>query len=390
MTSYAVAPALPDDRPAITEILYWAFTGSPADVAPHLDRMGLSSIRVIRDGDRAVGCLAIIWMGQWFGGVSIPMAGIAAVGVAPDARGQGAAGHLMREALAEARAKGFPLSALYPATQPVYRSVGYEQAGCRWELRLPTASIDVKDRALDLELILPEEHEAIAAVYAARARLTPGHLDRDATMWERIRKPKGEPPRGIKVTNSGRIEGYVYLNKQVGERNLATLTALDAVALTGKAARRLLTLFADHRSLAPGVILNLPPGDPMLALLREQSATARAPFLWMLRLLDVPAALSRRGYPPGITGELHLRVRDELFPDNAGDWLLEVADGRGQVRRGGRGSFQAHVRGLAALYSGFQSPPGAVALGLLDASEAEMRIAAALFAGPAPWMPDMF
>lgn len=390
MTSFEVVSAAPDDVPPLTDILHWAFTGSAADAAPFFDRVGLENIRVIREEGRPVGCLALIWMGQWFGGVSVGTAGVAAVAVAPDARGRGAATELMRATLAEARAKGFPLSTLYPATQPVYRAAGYEQAGSRWELKLPLASIDVKERHLDLELIRPEDHEAIAGVYAARARCLSGHLDRGGNAWARIRKPKGDPPRAIKVTNDGRIEGYVYLNKTVGERNMAVLSALDLVALTSGAARRLLTLFADHRSLASDVILNLPPWDPLLAQLREQTASARAPFLWMLRLSDVPAALSRRGYPPGVAGELHLRVTDELFADNAGDWILEVADGRGQIRRGGRGSFQAHVRGLAALYSGFQSPWEVQARGLLEAPEPELAAAAGLFAGPAPWMPDMF
>ena len=46
----------------------------------------------------------------------------------------------------------------------------------------------------------------------------------------------------------------------------------------------------------------------------------------MLRVVDVAAALSLRGYSPGVTGEVHFDVTaDEVLPENAGRWVLRVS-----------------------------------------------------------------
>ena len=65
-------------------------------------------------------------MRQWWCGRAVPMAGVASVKVAPEDRGRGLARRLMTALLDEIAARGYPLSALYPATMPLYRSLGWE------------------------------------------------------------------------------------------------------------------------------------------------------------------------------------------------------------------------------------------------------------------------
>ena len=48
------------------------------------------------------------------------------------------------------------------------------------------------------------------------------------------------------------------------------------------------------------------------------------------------------------------------------------------------------VRGLAALYSGYASPRALKALGLLEASDADLAKLAVAFSGATPWMPERF
>ncbi len=69
------------------EIASQCFGGSSDDVQSYLDLIGRENFRVIHRSRRAIGGLAIYHMGQWFGGQSVPMAGIAAVGIAPEYRG---------------------------------------------------------------------------------------------------------------------------------------------------------------------------------------------------------------------------------------------------------------------------------------------------------------
>jgi predicted acetyltransferase len=164
----------------------------------------------------------------------------------------------------------------------------------------------------------------------------------------------------------------------------------DAVARTPAAGCRILRLLADHRSMALAATITTGPGDPLLLLAREEKLEVAEHFRWMLRLVDVRAALERRGYSPAVRGEVHLRVRDAVFPENARRWTVEAAGGRGNVREGGSGAIAIDVRGLAALYSGYLPAEDLRSAGLCEGSDADLAHATALFAGPAPWLADYY
>ena len=108
----------------------------------------------------------------------------------------------------------------------------------------------------------------------------------------------------------------------------------------------------------------------------------------MLRLLDVPAALEQRGYPP-VTDEAVIAVEDALFPENRGPWRVVADEGTVKVERAeGSGGRPITIGTLSSMFSGFLSPFDAVGLGLLG--EEHAPVFARLFAGPAPWMHDFF
>jgi len=104
----------------------------------------------------------------------------------------------------------------------------------------------------------------------------------------------------------------------------------------------------------------------------------------------VAKALEARGWPAGLSGALHLEVEDALFPENQGRFVLEVADGAARVRRGGEGRLRLDVRALASLYTGFHSAEALRMVGALEADDASVRSAVALFSGPQPSIRDMF
>ena len=154
---------------------------------------------------------------------------------------------------------------------------------------------------------------------------------------------------------------------------------------------------AGYRSMVEHIVWSGGPRDPFVYLLGEQlTAGSRAKVQivrsldWMLRIVDVVGALGVRGYPPGLSAELHLDVRDDLLAANNGRFVLELDGGRAHVRPGGQGRLQLGVRELAAIYSGFMAPIELCALGAIAAPDADLALAAAVFAGPQPWIADMF
>jgi predicted acetyltransferase len=383
-------PPVAEELTAVADIGAQAFAISPPEAVAWVEKVGLPNYRVLREGGTVVGTSVPIPMGQWYGGRRVAMAGVGGVGVAPGARGRGTATRLMQRLVQELRGSGFPLSVLYPSTQPLYRRVGYEQAGSRYELRVQAHELNFTERTLALRPVKPSDQAALQEVYRRHASSRHGYLDRSAYIWDRVVSPRNETAYGFLVEGANGVEGYLYLVRRRKVDLKQELALTDFVALTPNAARRLLSFLGDHRSLALEVAWTGSPADPLLLLLGEQNYQVRLLFHWMLRVLDVPAALEARGYPTGLSGTLHLEVEDELFPENRGRFLLEVSGGEARVRQGGEGRVRLNVRTLAPLYSGFLSAQALRSVGALEADDASLAVAGALFAGPTPALPDMF
>ena len=153
----------------------------------------------------------------------------------------------------------------------------------------------------------------------------------------------------------------------------------------------MVALIAAHGSVAPNVLWRGGPVDPLILGLDDPQIYAiRRRDEWMLRIIDVRGALQSRGYSSAVRTELHLDVRDPIVSENQGRIVLEVGEGRAQVREGGDGSMRVDIGTLAGMFSGHLSPAVLRRLGQLDADDATIARATAIFAGPAPWMPDMF
>lgn len=349
--------------------------------------LGHERMRVVRRGDRVVAGLGVIPMGHFFGGANVPAAGVTAFGVVPDQRGSGVGLWMLQQMLNEQRAKGIPLATLYPATTAFYRRSGFERAAQRIIYELPTAAIGVRDYTLAAEPIEADRYDQLKAVYTRRAAQSAAWIDRPDFYWQRVLEPKDRITHTFGVFRAGVAEGYVSFFQSPWNE---PLIVRDLVALTADAGRRLLTLLADHRSMVQTVRFPGGPNDPLLFLMPEQKQTVYSSLDLMLRILDVPAALTARRYTPGFRGEFHLAITDELFVDNTGHFVLQIADGHGHAERGGNGSIQLHIRDLAALYSGYYTPLELVQASNIITDETSLALATLAFSGPRPWLPDMF
>jgi predicted acetyltransferase len=366
----------------------------PGGMREWMGLLGAENMRAVRLDDRVVAGLGLIRMGQWFGGVSVPTVGVTAVGVAPEQRGRGVGIGMLAAMLGEIRAAGIPLSTLYPATLTFYQRAGYERAGQRVTYELPIEGIDAGDTTREALPVEAGDDEEIRRVYSERARQSAGQLDRPDWFWRLRLEPRDQTVHRFRIVHAGRTEGYVaYIQGSRSE----PLSVTDLCALTPEAGRRLLTLFSGYRSVVEHVTWSGGPLDPLVYLLGEPLTAGQRNKVrvtrsldWMLRIVDVAGALAARGYPPGLRAELHFDVRDDFLPANAGRYVLTVIGGQGDVQRGGQGRIRLDVRELAALYTGFMAPIELQALGAIAGPPADLARAGSVFAGPRPWLPDMF
>ncbi len=354
-------------------------------------------VRLVRRGGDVVGGLVQFRMGLFLGGRSVRNVGIASVAVDPTARGRGAAKTLMTSMLAELREEGVAVSTLYPTTFTLYGRAGYAVAGHRYRYRLPLAGVgrivaDGELRRLDRDA----DRKDIERLYRRLATYRNGWLDRDRFIWDRVyRDLGGEEIHGYAVPGeNGGLDGYVVYTQGEPERYPYSIEVRDVQAANARAARRILALFADCRTLARDATWHGALDDHLLLHVPELGTEISVAETWMLRIVDIGAAFGERGYPPGLAARLDLEVEDDVLAGNRGRWTLRVDGGAGELaraeREAGPGTLRLDIRALASLYTGHLSARRLADLGLAEGPAASLNEADRIFAGPPPSMPDYF
>jgi predicted acetyltransferase len=395
-------PAGDDELRAYLAIGFQSLVGTPIpEDAGFLEAwkartLPFGRVRVMKaDGAVAAG-LVDLDLAMFLGGRSVPMAGVSFVATAPEHRGRNIAGAMMRAFVQEAHARGAPISGLFPAASALYRGAGYGLAGFYGTFRLPLAAVRARPGALSVRRATQADHAPIQAIYRARAMHANGMLDRSPWVWRRILEPARGGPAYVYVVEAepgAPIEGYVSFTQVpvVGPQIGYEIQVLDLCGATGRAHQALLGFLGAHRSVVTNATMHVAPSDPLLALLEEQVRVGvETRFDWMLRLTNLPSAFAARGYPRGLRGALHLDVDDEVVRDNAGRWIVEIEGGEARARRGGDGLLRGHVRALATLYTGHLSAHDLARTSAVVADDETLAFAAEAFAGPAPFMVDMF
>lgn len=346
---------------------------------------------------RVIAGAAIARAEQWWGGRAQPIAGVSGVVTLPEVRGQGVSSRLLRHLHAHARVEGFGIAALYASTFPLYRKLGYEHAGSVHlrEIRLRELGRDVGARTLT---VLPADRTAIEAYERAWLATHPGdngQLARGPFFWGRIFR---DDARAVVFARDGQPEGYAVLSAPEPAR--VAPVHLDYVlkawhAATPAALAHLLAWLRDCAAAADTLTYRGAAVDPITLALPAQSWEVQQAQPWLLRVLDVSTAFTKRGYPAHVKACLGLKVDDALFPENVGPWRIEVSDGQAEVHPGSvnataDATLTTDARGLAALYTGAVSARALVQMGRADANPAGLAVADALLGGPAAWPQDMF
>jgi predicted acetyltransferase len=238
---------------------------------------------------------------------------------------------------------------LYPATTPLYRSLGWEHAGATYRARFPTEALRGVQSAAPagLRRAGPGDAAEVAEVIRGvhRDAGSCGPIDWGDEMW--------------RVFLEEDDDAYVYLARDGvldyhwGPRN-QSLEVETLIAGSPETLRALWAIVGSGSSTAASVEACLAPHDPAFWLTRERPNGNVHLSTWMLRVVDAPAAIEARGYPAGASAETILEIDDPDRPANSGFWCLVVKDGEGRLEpaAGARDPVRLGIRGLSALYAG--------------------------------------
>ncbi|HTV10752.1 MAG TPA: GNAT family N-acetyltransferase [Acidimicrobiales bacterium] len=385
-----IRPPEASDRDAVAAIDSFSFNGRTRPEA-----VPLEGALCCFDGGRAVASATALPFEQWFGGCRARCAGVASVAVLPEYRGRGLAGRLVRQLLEERRRGGDAVSVLYPANAALYRQLGYEYAGLMPEFRMPVA--DLPAARGEVSEMTDADLPDIMACFARFAAQHNGPVQSgDHARWrEHVLAHVGEGAhqRTVLVRGEGGVEGYASYFLGSWEGHGYPLICKHLVALAPACLRALLGHLRHFENSANSVSWRGAPSTAPVGIAARASAFSVVPEVrrWMLRVLDVGAALSSRGYGQ-TAGEVVIEVEDNLFPGNSGPWLLQVerGEGRATVSAARPPVKPLPIGYFSALFTGFATPWDLVLLGALDEDDPRLALLSALFGGPTPWMPDFF
>ncbi len=385
----------PEEAEAAYAICHEAFTNRPERREAWLATKRMDDFLCAWAGDELVATTETIPAGQHFGGRSVPMGAVASVAVRPDHRGRGLAPRLLGTAIEHMYERGLVLSTLHPATTRFYRSFGWEIGGQFGVRRVPASALAALPRG-EPECLRPAadgDRELVRECYARAAPAIEGSIDRSEAFWAAWERDLDPPHRYLYVYDAGgRVDGYVtYEQLETGRQWGFALTVHELVAVDAEAMLTLWRHVGSHATMVDDVTVLAAPLDALALLLPEQVVQLVDANHWLTRVVDAQGAIAARGFPSAARGRVELELVDRLAPWNEHRFVLDVADGRGVLQRGGFGDVRLTINGFASLYTGWASAGTLRAAGLLAGADDDTRRALdTMFAGSPPHLFDDF
>ena len=355
------------------------------------------------DGDAVVGCSGSFTFDLTVpGGVAIETAGLTLVGVLPTHRRRGVLRAMMRRHLDDVRRRGIAVSALFASEGPIYGRFGYGLATWSAEIEIArhhTAFIGPAAPEHRARLVDEDEATRVFPSIWDRQRLSiPGMLSRSEAWWRLRRASDPDALRGgrpllqrVLIEIDGRPAAYAFyrFSAPISLRDPSPpLDIVEAVADSPGATRALYRFLFDIDLVGSFRGMLQPADHPLLHMLADpRSLGLRLSDGMWVRIVDVGAALSKRGYGAG--QPVSISVTDALCPWNTGCWRV----GAGAVERVDEPpDLVMDIDGLGAAYLGGvtfgelsrvgrvkEERPGSIARG------------DALFRGERePWCPEIF
>jgi len=369
----------------------------PAEIARERSVSELDRCHAAFDGNEIVGGASAASFTMTIPGGTMPVVGVIGVGVRPTHRRRGINTALMRAELDDMRERGEAVAALHASEGGIYGRYGYGRA-----TYLASVSMDAERsgyvrgyeprgrvRLLGRDEALP----VMRAIYDRVWRTRPGMIELDETrfVWAIHDHHDDDPPWfAVHETDAGEPDAYaIYRVKDVWRADVPRLElrARELMALTPQAYADMWRYLFDVDLVTTVRHHNRPVDEPLFLLLREPRRlrlTLRDGLY--VRLVDVPAALTARGY--ATTGRVVFEVRERFCPWNEGRFALEAGpDGAVCEPTDSEPDLVCSVNDLGSTFlGGFTFRQLARAGQVRELTPGALEVADAMFASdPAPW-----
>ena len=310
------------------------------------------------EGELLVGTAIDREYDSYFGGVPLPICGVAGVTVAAEHRGQGILTPLFASLLRNAKQRGALISTLFPSALRIYRKFGYEAIAEYVTVEVPsTVLAAVRPGTMRTRRATSADFDGIRGVYDSWARQQNGPLSREGVSFTATAEDFISSFTGVTVAveADGTICGFVSWSRGHGFGEGGSIKVADLLATSADAYRALLSVIGSFASITALVKIDTSGDDLGRLFLPSIQWKVIESYPYMLTILDVPESLNRRTYPSGMTATLPFAVEGSFLADNDGGYELTVAAGRAKCASADRGDRTFTPHGLALLYAGTQS-----------------------------------
>lgn len=410
--SYSIRPIIMSELPQFMVVADHAFNSNwPTEKVLAWERIGFEPERSLAafDGDEIIGTTRIMSFDMIVPGGEVGAAGVTSVAVLPTHRRRGVLSSLMSRQLGDVSAGAEPVAALFASEAIIYGRYGYGVAAGRlhYDIRRGEGLLMAPANPPALRIVDPKSAVGtLRQVHDTVRAGRPGMMSRNQLYWDgmladpEFAREGNSPTHCVVAEDDSGPRGYALYSVKPdwGSHGLPE-NVLNVRELFSTDSDASLALWANllSRDLVGSVkVRSRPVDDPLLHQLADPRRTRASctDGLW-IRLVDLPAALTRRRYTCDV--DIVIDVADEQLPANSGRWRLE-AGGLGDEGKPACGRTTAEpdlalpVSALGAAYLGGTRLGGLAAAGQITELRpgAVAALSAAMWWDPAPWAATSF
>ena len=269
----------------------------------------------------------------------------------------------------DARRRGTPLTALFPAVVEPYRRLGYELAGTYDEIRIALDALPRSTHTTFRPSSSPRSNATRTRSWRATrvgSLVATATIEPDAAFWRTrlLERPWDEWHRAVVARDDGTITGFATFtraNDSSGHLSFGFgLKCSMFVAEDDRALRALIAYARGYRGLGRWLGWSGPPNDPMTMLVGMQAVRRATATGGCSAILDVRAALEGRGYP-SIDAEATFAIDDPRYEGNTGVWRVQLSAGEPKVEQApSHDRRPLSIGAFSSMFTGYLRPVDAV------------------------------